>query len=159
MMDWWRSREPREQLLLAAAGLVAVVVALVQGVWAPVASAREEAGGRRERASRDLATIQQGVAVMSGPDSGSQSAPPNPETFRAAVVASARERGLSINRLQTGPGGEVSVSMDDADPRVLFSWLAETRTLPGGEVISAAINNRGGGSVRAVVEFQGGRRR
>ncbi|MEO0983616.1 MAG: type II secretion system protein GspM [Pseudomonadota bacterium] len=157
MMEWWRAREPREQALIAVAGFLTALVVLFQGVLAPLSSANTRAEDRHLRAAESLDDVRAGLLAVnaSSGTANPASAPADGLDFRTAVTTLARARGLQISRLQSGEGGGLTVTMDDADPRLLFAWLLQIQARPGGDVRAATITQRGGGAVRATVEFEG----
>ncbi len=152
MMTWWSERAPRERLLIGSAAILALFVLVVQGILVPLSSARSEAKSRYERAVASFDTVRLGI-MTAPPETASPAAARS--DFRVYATGLARDRGLSVSRIQSGSDGGLVIAMDDADPRLIFAWLREVRTQPGGEVRSATIVQRGEG-VRATIEFAGG---
>lgn len=155
--EWWTSREPRERtLLMVLAGLLALTIAYY-GIWSPLQNARESARQAVNSAAADYSIVQRGLRSVSAARSSSVGAAENVDGFRSEITRTAREAGLSIARLQSGAGGSIQISFDDAEPQRLFAWLASLDGQPGGQVIGATLTNRDAATVQAVIELRGGR--
>ncbi len=155
--EWWTTREPRERtLLMVLAGLLALTVAYY-GVWLPVKGAKADARQSVNAAAADYSIVLRGLRTVSAARTGSAGATGNVDGFRSEITRTAREAGLSIARLQSGAGGSIQISFDDADPQRLFAWLASLDGQPGGQVIGATLTNRDAATVQAVIELRGGR--
>ncbi|MEL7130171.1 MAG: type II secretion system protein M [Pseudomonadota bacterium] len=157
IQDWWQGREPRERVLIGVAGVLTVLVAIVFGVFQPLVKAKGDARQQLANAQLDMALVQRGVQNMSGSLSSGDGPRPaeDADQFRTSLTRSARENGLSIARLQSGPDGSLQITLDDADPKKLFAWLQTMNSEAGGHVLSASMSSRQGERVQAVIELQG----
>ncbi len=158
MMDWWRAREPREQLLVALGGVVFVLVMLIQFVVIPVVTGKAEARRAFDNEARVLDALvaelaARPVALAAGTSTAQSSL--SGDALRTAVTTLARERGLSVARVQSGADGRISIAMDSADPKAVFGWISECRAQYGVVVSRATLSQSRDGTVRASVEVQG----
>ncbi|MEL6226342.1 MAG: type II secretion system protein M [Pseudomonadota bacterium] len=157
IQEWWVQREPRERVLLSVlAALVAMIVAFY-GIWSPFAGARDAARSSLQSATVDARFVEQGLVSLASSTTGGPGPAENVNAFRAQLTASAQTLGLSIARLQSGTDGTLQVSIDDADPTLLYSWLLGLDAQPGGRVVAATLTTRDNATVQAVIELQGGR--
>lgn len=158
MMDWWRAREPREQLLVALGGVVFVLVVVIQFVIIPVIAGKADARQVFENEARMLDAVvvelaSRPVALAAGSNTAQSSL--SGDALRTAVTTLARERGLSVARVQSGADGRISIAMESADPKVVFSWISECRAQYGVVVSRATLSESRDGTVRASIEVEG----
>lgn len=158
MTDWWRAREPREQLLVALGGAVFVLVVLIQFVIIPVIAGKADARRAYESEARMLDAVVAELAsrpvALAGGSNAAQSSLSG-DALRTAVTTLARERGLSVARVQSGADGRISIAMESADPKVVFGWISECRAQYGVVVSRATLSESRDGTVRASVEVEG----
>lgn len=158
MMDWWRAREPREQLLVALGGVIFVLVVLIQFVIIPVIAGKADARQAFEGEARTLDAVvaelaSRPVALAAGSNTAQSSL--SGDALRTAVTTLARERGLSVARVQSGADGRISIAMESADPKAVFGWISECRAQYGVVVSRATLSESRDGTVRASIEVEG----
>lgn len=126
------ARERMLILLMALAGGLAAGYSLF---WEPMAQARAQAMGSIERTDR--------LAAQLAPWRG-EGLPPLPvaaENLTAVVAETARDRGLSIRRLEPEEG-RARVSLEETDFDALLGWLAELQTDHAVRVAAIEIERR-----------------
>ena len=159
MMAWWDTREPREKLLIALAGLLLVVAVLQQALVHPLLAAHAEARGKHDRAVQVLDIVASNSQAIEARRMSSVASPVQPtltgDALRAALTALAAQRGLDVSRLQTTSGGGFSISMETVDPQQFFEWLSEAEALFGADVQNAVVNSASDGQVRVTIDFAG----
>ena len=158
MSDWWRGLEDRERILLAVAGVLTALVLLLQLILMPVFEQRRVLQADLERASDRLDRIEK--AYLQGRALGAGSAADTGEVisedaFKAAITQSAREKGLSITRLQSG-ATTIGVMIEQADPRLAFFWLEDLERRVGAAIVSLSVEQATGDRVRINVELSRG---
>lgn len=158
MTDWWRAREPREQLLVALGGAVFVLVVLIQFVIIPVIAGKADARQAFENEARMLDAVvaelaSRPVTLAAGSNTAQSSL--SGDALRTAVTTLARERGLSVARVQSGADGRISIAMESADPKAVFGWISECRAQYGVVVSRATLSESRDGTVRASIEVEG----
>lgn len=155
MKAWWRGLSGRERGMIALAIGVAFAVCFVQFAIFPLHDKRQSARAAHVDALDMLAEVRAGVARASAPQA--QGASGDAASVRAALMASARERGLAIARVQPLGDGGLSLRFDDADPIALYDWLAAAIDERGVGVRQANLNrDERGGGVQATIVLDGG---
>ena len=129
MMEWWSSREPRERLLIRLAIGVSLLAFLLHFLILPAWRANGVAKVRNLEAARTLDVV--GAALGARQTDAPRRMAPPMEGLRAGVVALARQRGLSVSRVQGGSEGEVTIAMDSAPPEQVFGWLSDVQASYG----------------------------
>ncbi len=152
MREWWSSRAPRERLLIRLAIGASLLALLLHFLILPTWRAKAAAKARNLEAARTL-DIVGAVLGESRAETNRHISPPE-EGLRAGVVALARQRGLSVSRVQGGPDGQVTVAMDSAPPETVFGWLADVQDSYGAAPHKVSMTDDNTGSVRASVTFE-----
>ena len=126
------ARERVLLLLMVLAGALAAGYALF---WEPMAQARTAALNEIERTDRLAAQL----APWRG--EGLPALPVAAENLTAVVAETARDRGLSIRRLEPEEGG-ARVSLDETDFDDLLEWLTELQVDHAVRVAAIEIERR-----------------
>ncbi len=148
MRNWWNQREPREQLLLLIAAIVATAALLVQGVLMPSLHKRDAAAQSVADAESTLVRLSRlSTAGMNHAGEADEN---------AAQFASewAAEAGL-VQRGVAQPESDLRFAFDPATPTIVFSWIDRVETSLGLTVQSAEMTSSGGGQVEATIEYSG----
>ena len=162
MSVWWQDLSLRERVLIAAAGVLFVLVISWQFILSPALNARSAARASLHEASTDLSLASQLISrrnarSLSAQDQATGSAAaPTGDAFKTAVTQAATQRGLAIGRLQTGEAGRLGLVFDRVDPRLFFLWLNEVETRYDGQVLSMPLDQPDDGSVRATLDLSAG---
>ena len=157
-MVWWRGLAPRERYLIAGAVGLTILVVLVQFVILPMSAARAGLRADLEKANRDLERIETAYFQLRAAGVSASAASQTSvdiDRFKAELTQSAREKGLSIARLQDN-SGRVGLTIDRSDPRLVFFWLEDIETRLGATIARLSLEQAGGELVRVTVEFDGG---
>lgn len=122
-MLWWRTRTLREQrLLLAMAGLAAVVLAWLL-VIRPLGDALSEARERHGAAVVALAEARAAaelIAVIEAREPVDLGAPVDMIVSQAAAAA-----GFPLSRIDREGGAQATVAMEAVRPQAFFAWVAQ----------------------------------
>lgn len=125
----WRSREPREQRVLAAG---AAVCALLLGwalVWHPLDRARQDLSAQLSARQQDLAFLQQAQGAWQQLQERQHTGGASREgkSLLALADASARKAGLgpNIRRLEPLDDKRIRIEYKAADFDTLSGWLAD----------------------------------
>jgi general secretion pathway protein M len=148
---WFRALSERERRLVAASGLIALLVLL----YALVALDRDVALAQKRlaRKQQDLAWMQsiEPQLAAAGPASA---APTSQRSFIVIIDESAREVGLgtALTSSEPSPGGGLRVRLDKAPFDTLVGWLARLEQQNRVRVDSATIDGAGApGLVNAAI--------
>lgn len=142
MMNWFKSREPRERNLLII--MVGLLVAFA--VW--FASTRESgpdgaADLQAAQADRELwlrAAPRLGAGITTGERS---------EFTRGALVDAARKRSVALSRVQPHSEGGLSVWIDDASTSALYGLINDLVSSHSVRVETAVMTTAPNGGVNA----------
>ncbi|MEM7728393.1 MAG: type II secretion system protein GspM [Pseudomonadota bacterium] len=118
--EWWAMREPRERVLLAVLGGLALVFLLVFALLLPLQDARARASAELDRARADLVA----ASRLSPAVDPSSRAPFD----RAVLVNIARAADIRLTRVQPGQDGSLSVWIDDAQTLALYGFFEDLLT-------------------------------
>lgn len=146
MMTWFKSREPRERILLSIlAGLLvlfAVWFIMSRETGPNGSSALEAAQTDREFWLRAAPKLNAGAAT------GARA-----EFTRGALIDAARKRGVDLSRVQTQSGGGLTVWVDDAATQAFYAIIQDMVTNYAVDVDTALITAAPAGGVNAQLTF------
>jgi len=146
MMTWFKSREPRERILLSIlAGLLvlfAVWFIMSREAGPNGSSALEAAQTDREFWLRAAPKLNAGAAT------GARA-----EFTRGALIDAARKRGVDLSRVQTQSGGGLTVWVDDAATQAFYAIIQDMVTNYAVDVDTALITAAPAGGVNAQLTF------
>lgn len=143
----FQARTAREQLLLAGLGLILLLMAVWFGLLAPALDWRMDATRRYVSAVEGYETVLDQAARYRSLAARSEDASER-EPLRTLADRSARERGLSISRVQPLEDGRLGVWMDDADANALMAWLGDLSREHGVSAERASLDRSGDNRVR-----------
>jgi len=159
MIDWWNAREPREKLLLQILGGLTLLAVLVQFIMLPLMGKHSDNRMRNQQAMRVLDTVtssdsilSRGVATLATRDQSTSIS-----ELRSVALSIAAQRGLAISRIQGGNDDEIIMILDNADPQILYAWLADLQLQHGARPSNVSLAGDASGGVRATISF--GRRK
>jgi len=142
MIAWFKSREPRERvLLLILAGLLALFAAwfaLSRESGPNGSTALEAAQTDREFWLRAAPKLNAGTAT------GSRA-----EFTRGAMIDAARKRGVVLSRVQPQAGGGLTVWVEDAATQSFYAIIQDLVTNYAVDVDTALITAAPAGGVNA----------
>ncbi|MEM6535083.1 MAG: type II secretion system protein GspM [Pseudomonadota bacterium] len=157
--EWWTGLSVREKWLIGTAGALVAVLLFWQAILVPGLSWRADQKARMETAFRSMETLQRAYfeeraageiivvesekrQVLTG------------EPFKAAIIQAATDGGLSISRLQTSGADTVSITVDRADPRIVFYWLQKVEIEAGAVITRMVMETSVDDQVRVSVDFE-----
>jgi len=132
---WWNQLQPRQQVLLAAAGVVLVAVFLFTMVWEPLAEAREQERNRvaQQQALADWLEAVEPIARSLREERARRPGDLADRSLLGRVDETARAAGLAgaIQRIEPGGDDRVRVWLEEADFPTLMEWLSDSATEQG----------------------------
>lgn len=142
MIDWYRQREPREQLVLALGTILAVVVIGWTFVWTPLRDGANELDDTVIELSRQVIDLRRAatLSAATAPGTVSRDAP----SLFVLVDQTARPFGLTFTRTTPENNDAITVSFRDARFDRLIGWLIELRQGHGFAVVSASFSGTDG---------------
>lgn len=144
----FQARTVREQVLLAGLGLIVLLMAIWFGLLAPAIDWRSDATRRYVSAVEGYETIldqtarYRALAASAAPDA-------EREPLRTLADRSAREKGLSISRVQPLEDGRLGVWIEDAEADALMRWLGDLSREHGVSAERVSLDRSGDNRVRA----------
>jgi len=126
MMDavriWWHNHSAGERRLMAALGIIALVIFLWLGVWRPVSSGLESGWERQGAALDRYASVRAKVAELRRRPARKPQADRLPIDQR--IGQSAAEAGFTLDRATQQGAGRISVNIASARAGPLLEWIA-----------------------------------
>lgn len=122
LRHWWRSREPREQRMLAVMFAAIAAFALWLGVVAPLQRARDAARERHDRTVEDLREVERGVDAITA----LQARGPTASTggnFAGTILDTAAAAQVPVSRQRIDDAGVLEVGIDAVGAPALLGWL------------------------------------
>lgn len=147
----WAQRSPRERLLLALLGFVALSIVYWLVAWRPLHAAADGAQVRLEQQISDYRALQAALPTLQA-QASSPNQPAAP--LRQLLSDSAARKGLTLARVQPDGAG-LAVGLDGAAPTALWSWLIEVEQA-GATVSRLSVRKGEGETLDAQVTFGGG---
>ncbi len=143
MQNWWAGLQPRERLILAAAGVVLVILAIYLLIWEPLAQQRASLQRSVSAKQAQLAWMrEQAVTVRALRRAGATAGSLDKRRSLLAVVDQSLARaGLKgqLQRMEPDGADAVKLWFEGSDFDVLMRWLAQTRQQYGLRVGSLRI--------------------
>lgn len=138
MKEWFLSREPRERLVLAVGGALAVVIIGWQFAWAPLAGSVERLDAAVAAQTRLLVDAQNAAAIT--PRDASR--PRTDESLFVVAERTARTHGVADALTRTTQDGAtgLTVNFRAAPFDALIGWLVTLDAEHGVAVESAQFN-------------------
>jgi len=139
--------QPREQVLVAAAGLMLTLALIYLALWQPFALAREHRSDELV-AARELASRIEQIGAL-GQSSKSTHGPPvvGPEVSLLAAVDQASKDGIlgkPLSRINPDGEKQVRVWVEDVPFEALLRWIDDLQTRYGVKIDAIAIERRPG---------------
>lgn len=122
VLTWWHNHSSGERRLMAALGIIALVIFLWLGVLRPVAGALESGWERQGTALDRYASVRAKVAELRRRPSQRAQADRVPIAQR--VGQSAAEAGFTLDRATEQGAGRMSVNIASARVGPLLEWIA-----------------------------------
>ena len=151
MMIWWNDRTGREQTLILAVGVLALLLVLFQLAVKPLWAYRAAAEAAQVAATSTLADVEAAAQEI---HTLSREAPDRkPGSLQTVVGVTASEHGLSLSRFQPMETGSLDVWLEAASTKALFTWIADLQDRHGISVVRASLQRNEGATVRAQLTF------
>lgn len=148
LVNLWRDREPREQVLLAVMGVLLGLFVLWQFILTPISNARSDAQSALITAERDYVAVARALPQLSAPTTLS-----GPQFTQAVFIDAARKRGLKPSRIQPDGNNNLSVWIDTKDTLALYGLLNDIITQNGAILARASITAGANQSLNAQLTF------
>ncbi len=144
MKSWFEALAPREQVLVALAGVLTVIVVIYLGVWLPLerANARLET---RVESQRELVTeLRQLRGRVAAPAAGGAATGGGGQSLVVVVDSTVRQRGLgtALKRSQPLDGDSIRVNFENVAFDALVQWLGQLASGHGIEIGAASFSSR-----------------
>ncbi|WP_405238713.1 type II secretion system protein GspM [Lentisalinibacter orientalis] len=144
MKDWFQGLAPREQMLVALAGVLTVVVVIYLGVWLPLDRANSRLENQVE-SQRELVTdLRQLRGRLPSPSAGGTASAPGGQSLVVVVDSTVRQRGLgtALKRSRPLDGDSIQVSFENVAFDALVEWLGQLGSQHGIDIGAASFSNR-----------------
>lgn len=123
LRQWWRSRELREQRMLAVMFVAVAAFALWFGVVAPLQHMRDAARDRHDSAAADLHEVTQAVDTITALQARNPGLPTTGDAFARAILDAAASAQVPVSRQRTGDAGMLEIGIDAVAAPALLGWL------------------------------------
>lgn len=149
LLSWWRSREPREQVLLSVFGVLFALAVYYLLIAAPLLAYATRAERNYDRSLANASALLRQVAII---EKAADS--PTLKSDLLSLQQSADNAGLSGLQQVQERGGAVRLSINDANAAQLMPWLARLPSETGASVLSFQIQRSSAGRVSAAITVQ-----
>lgn len=149
MTAWFEGLTKREQMLVAVAGALALLLAISMLIIRPLTSWRSDASASAQSARSTYELVAQAAATGGG-QAGPQ-APGANVPLRNAVTQSSAAAGIELLRIGADTGGQIEVQPAPINGDQLFAWLGTLETQFGVSVAFADMSRDENGLVAAQV--------
>jgi general secretion pathway protein M len=143
----WQHMARRERVMLGGLAVFLLSTLLYLGVWHPVANQKAEAQLYLQQ-QRELHAYLQARTPEIVENQRRPVVSLEPARLQGLVTASATEKGLAVERLDSEGSGGVQVSLQPAGFDRLLSWLDELQAL-GVRIEEAGLDRQGDGRIAA----------
>ncbi|MQX53950.1 type II secretion system protein GspM [Alcanivorax sediminis] len=121
LVQWYQSREPREQKVLQLLAAVFVVVLIYWLIWAPSVNARDQALQRYVSNTQTLEWINANAAAIRAASGGKAST--LPRNWVGEVSRSANAYGLTLKNFTPDGNTSVRIQMEEQPAGQSILWL------------------------------------
>lgn len=156
MNQWWSTRSPREQFLIAFASFLLAAALVWQFAVKPSYDALDRAKAAHQRASQTHARLdrledmlRQGEAIRSA----RAAAPADSQSARAELGALAAAAGLEPTLTDATEAGSIRATLSDVTAPAIFAWIEQVETNLGLPVSTATLQQNAAGDMDAEVIF------
>lgn len=146
LAPWWQARSRREQWLLAVMLALLAGLLLWLGLFRPLALAQARAVDRLATASSGLAEVQALAPLLRGAGT-----PANRPAALARLEARLKASGVTSERLELAPDGQVSLSIAAIRGQPLLALVAALEGQDGLVVTRLTARRNDDGSVAATL--------
>ena len=145
MIQWFKTRSGREQILVGAMLALACVFGAYQFVFSPINTAHTSATARAFKANADLKSISQSAFKLgTGAAVGDR-----PAFDRGQLLKVSADYGLSISRVQPQSNAQIQVWFDAVKAQDLFRLIAALETEYAAKIVRLKVDRQQGGRVSA----------
>lgn len=127
IIQYWNDLATREQVLLLACALTALVVGVFSLAWEPLAQERAQLRSSNQAAMVQLNWMRQSVsnlrALRTQEKQGANSPVRKEGNINRLLQTSAKTMGLSLDRFQPGKDKSMRIWVKNADFNTLWKWL------------------------------------
>jgi len=142
MMTWFKSREPRERVLLC---ILAGLLILFAAWFALTREGGPNGVSELEAAQTDREFwLRAAPKLNSGPTTGARA-----EFTRGALIEAARKRGVDLSRVQPQSGGGLTMWVEDAATPAFYAIIQDLVTNYAVDVDTALITAAPAGGINA----------
>lgn len=121
VVQWYESREPREQRVLQVLGAVLIAVLIYWVLWAPSVNARNQAQQRYIANMQTLSWIEANAGAVRAAAGGKQSS--LPRNWVSEVSRSANAYGLTLKGFTPEGNQSVRIQMEEQPAGQSILWL------------------------------------
>ncbi len=150
-MNYWKSLDDRERLLLMVAGALVFILALWFLAIRPVMKAKTSAQTAQTMALRDLEIVQTNLPKLGG---GKTSKTGSKPFNRNAVINLAKSHKLAISRVQPENDGSLKVWFDDANTRQVLKFMNSMTGEYAAAISIAQITRKNNGKISTTLTFR-----
>ena len=147
-MSFFTDRSSREQLLLAVAALLMVLMAGWMFIIRPMGQAYAAAVQAQSKAVRDFDLVQRGLSYLT------QTRTDRQPFDRNALIATAREVNISISRVQPENDGDLKVWFEDSTSDQVYTFLNRLTGSYNAAIELVQMNRRPGGQISAQITLR-----
>ncbi|MFC7290360.1 type II secretion system protein GspM [Hirschia litorea] len=137
LKNWWNTRDPREQLLICLCGMLTLAVILFQFVYMPSSKFRDQASRRYNAQAATHTEVVQTLRAFE--NSPRQTNAKSNGPIQGVVTDSSAVFGIEINRIEPTENGDLTLWIEQIDPRALYAWLTDLEVNHGIAVSKASI--------------------
>lgn len=156
---FWLDRTTREQIMLAAAGMLVLVLFVQLFAVRPLMRAHARASDDYAAMMRHYRSFEADIGEYralnaANPDNGATASQP----LRTVVGSLALSHGIAIARMVPDDNGQLTVNIARAETRALMRWLIDLESRYGIEVVSTTLDRDADDYVEAhlVLQRRGG---
>jgi len=168
VMNFWRTREPREQWTLGVGLLALVLMLFYQLIWTPIDRWAEEQQHRRDNdvalaayVAQAKLTLSQQKKAATAPNAGNTANPLANQSAMQLAYTTAKAQGIDgrIDRRQPAGDNGVRLQFTAVDFAALSRWIGAMNqagmTLEEAEITPSSGSKAGPGLVDAKLKLQG----
>jgi len=144
MKDWFEGLAAREQVLVALAGVLTVIVLVYLAVWLPLDRANERLETRVESQRELVSELRQLRGRVAAPGAGGTVRSGGGQSLVVVVDSTVRQRGLgnTLKRSQPLDGDSIRVNFENVAFDALVEWLGQLAGQHGIEIGTGSFSSR-----------------
>lgn len=125
VLAWWDGSSTREQVMLAVAGALSVMLLISLLIIQPLLSAHDRARDGYAASMRLYRAVEADADALNSLAAAAPASTAPVQSLRAVAGSMALRHGIALARMVPGEDGRLTVNIDRAETAAVLAWLVD----------------------------------